>query len=273
MTLDRAADCHAHVFGKKYSFISTPVYTPLENQQGTAEELRQVLDAHNFTHGLLVGASPYGADNSCILDAIAASSGRFKGIALVEPDISDKELQRLNDTGVVGIRINLLSLGMKELTQPGAQRLFGRLKEMDWIVQIHCGKDNLAEAADLIRKAGVRIMVDHFGRPNIKCGISQPGFQTLLQFGKEGRAIVKLSGPFRSSLEGFPYRDVDPFIAAVIEAFTLDNCVWGSDWPFVLLNQRMDYGPQLVCLRRWLPNAEDRKKVLWDTPSRLFGFA
>jgi predicted TIM-barrel fold metal-dependent hydrolase len=38
------------------------------------------------------------------------------------------------------------------------------------------------------------------------------------------------------------------------------------------MDERMDYGPPLVCLRRWLPDPGDRRAVLWDTPSRLFGF-
>jgi predicted TIM-barrel fold metal-dependent hydrolase len=36
---------------------------------------------------------------------------------------------------------------------------------------------------------------------------------------------------------------------------------------------RADYGPVLGLLQRWLPDAGDRRQVLWDTPARLFGFA
>ena len=101
----------------------------------------------------------------------------------------------------------------------------------------------------------------------------QPGFQALLAFGREGHAI-KLSGPFRASTQGcFPWDDVDPFIAAAIDAFTIDRCVWGSDWPFVRMDDRMDYGPALACLARWVPGAADREKVLWHNPARLFGFS
>jgi len=46
------------------------------------------LDAHGLTHGLLVAAQPYGRDNRCMLDSIAASAGRLKGIALVAPAIA-----------------------------------------------------------------------------------------------------------------------------------------------------------------------------------------
>jgi predicted TIM-barrel fold metal-dependent hydrolase len=38
------------------------------------------------------------------------------------------------------------------------------------------------------------------------------------------------------------------------------------------MDERMDYGPPATCLPRWLPDAKDREKVLWDTPARLFGF-
>jgi predicted TIM-barrel fold metal-dependent hydrolase len=94
----------------------------------------------------------------------------------------------------------------------------------------------------------------------------------LLEFGRSGNAVVKLSGPFRSSKQAFPYTDIEPFISAAIDAFTLENCVWGSDWPYVLAEKRLDYGPPLSCLERWIPDANQRRKVLWDTPSRLFGF-
>jgi predicted TIM-barrel fold metal-dependent hydrolase len=268
-----AADCHAHVFcGGSFPYAPDAFYRPEPSQAGTAANFRAVLDAHGMTHGLLVGAAPYGADNRCLLAAIAASGGRFKGIALVTPDAAERELAALAGQGVVGIRINLMSQGMKPLIEPGADRLLARVKELKWFVQVHCQKDELAEAAPILHKAGVRIIVDHFGRPDLKRGLVQLGFETMLEFGRAGNAVVKLSGPFRSSLEGYPYHDVDPFIAAAIDAFTLDNCVWGSDWPFVRMDERVDYGPTFSCLPRWLPDPEDRRKVLWENPARLFGF-
>ena len=267
-----AADCHAHVFCPGRPYSPETVYRPDPSQAGTAAKFRDVLDAHGLTHGLLVGAGPYGPDNRCLLEAIAASGGRFRGIALVRSDVADRELDALAGRGVVGIRINLFNHGLKPLVEPGAARLLARVKEMGWFVQIHCQKDELAAAAPVLVKSGVRIMVDHFGRPDVKRGVAHLGFQALLEFGRAGNAVIKLSGPFRSSGEDYPYRDVDPFIAAAIDAFTLKNCVWGSDWPFVRMDERMDYGPVYSCLARWLPDEKDRRKVLWENPQRLFGF-
>ena len=85
-----------------------------------------------LTHGLVIGAQPYGSDNRCMLDAIAESRGRLKGIALVRTGIADRELTGLADRGVVGIRINLSTDGMTPLTERGANRLLRRIQEMNW---------------------------------------------------------------------------------------------------------------------------------------------
>ena len=51
----------------------------------------------------------------------------------------------------------------------------------------------------------------------------------MLELGRRGNAAVKLSGAFRSSRQLWPYADCDEYVRALIDAFTLDNCVWGSD--------------------------------------------
>jgi predicted TIM-barrel fold metal-dependent hydrolase len=273
MAITPSCDSHAHVFGPAYPFDPNPAYIPHPTQRGTAAQFRAVLDAHGITHGLLVQAQPYGRDNRCLLDALDASSGRFKGIALVSPAISDRELDDFDGRGVIGIRFNLTTYGMREFFEPGADRLLARIKERGWFLQIHCEKDEIVEAAPFLKQSGVKLMIDHFGRPDVARGLEHPGFQTVLELGRRHNAVIKLSGPFRSSVQGYPFRDVDPFIAAAIETYTLDRCVWGSDWPYVHMDERVDYGPGFACLSRWLPDEADRRKVMWETPARLFGLA
>jgi predicted TIM-barrel fold metal-dependent hydrolase len=268
-----AADCHQHIFDPAFPFAEGVHYIPEYAQRGTADDFASVLDAHGFTHGLLVGAIPYAGDNRAMLAAIAKHKGRYKGIALVrDAEITDEKIKQFADGGVVGLRINLMSFGTKEITGAKGEKLLATVKEMNWFLQIHLHEADLVEATPILRKAGVKLMFDHFGRPDVDQGIDQPGFKEMLEFGRDGNAVIKLSGPFRSSKTGYPFKDTDKFIEASIEAFGLDNCVWGSDWPFVRVEKRLDYGPQLVVLPRWLPNEADRQKVLWENPKRHFGF-
>ncbi len=267
-----AVDCHAHIFCPgRYAFAPDANYIPHGTQLGTAANFAAVLDAHGLTHGLFVAAEPYMTDNSCMIDGIEAYPGRFKGFALVAPDISDRDLEALAGKPIVGVRYNLTSFGMRQFNHPATPRLFERLRELDLFLQIHCEKDELAEAMPILRKSPVRVIVDHFSRPDPSTGLGQPGFAALLELGREHNAVVKLSGPYRSSREGYPYRDIDPFIEASINAFTLDRCVWGSDWPFVRHDSRMDYGPELAVVDRWLPDEASRRKLMWETPKELFG--
>jgi predicted TIM-barrel fold metal-dependent hydrolase len=245
----------------------------LPNELGTAADFIAVLDTQWVSHGLLVSAEPYGTDNDCMLRALAVVPHRFRGIALVDPDIADAAFDLLCASGIIGARFNLVSHGMRQLTHPSAPRLFARMRDRGWVLQVHGAADQWAEALPLLRYSGLRIVIDHFGRPDIVRGQDQPGFQAVLELGRSTDAVVKLSAPFRSSRMAYPYEDVDPFIVAVLDAFGLGRCVWGSDWPFVLHRGRVDYGPQLACLSRWLPDEADRRQVLWSSPSRIFGFA
>jgi predicted TIM-barrel fold metal-dependent hydrolase len=81
-----------------------------------------------------------------------------------------------------------------------------------------------------------------------------------------------LSGYYKFSRQPHPYEDTWPFIAALVEAFTLDRCVWGSDWPFLRAPERLDYGPLLAALSRQFPDQHE-VRLLWSTPARLLGFA
>jgi predicted TIM-barrel fold metal-dependent hydrolase len=90
--------------------------------------------------------------------------------------------------------------------------------------------------------------------------------------GATGRAAVKISGYAKFSREAYPYRDTWPYVQALADAFTLDRCIWGSDWPFVRASERTDYAPMLTLLESLFPDGNDRNRLLWQTPRSLFGF-
>jgi predicted TIM-barrel fold metal-dependent hydrolase len=268
-----AVDSHCHVFDTaRFAFSPNAAYKPPPDEQGSADELAALHDAHAIAHAVLVNpTSGYGYDNRCMIAALRSAGGRFKGIARVRPDIADAALAELSEAGIIGIRLDLVGDGVDVLHHPATERLFARIRELRWQMHVQCENDQLADAAETLLGAGVPLVVDHCGRPDVARGTGQPGFQALLRLGREGHAI-KLSGAFRFSHAPAPYADVEPFIASVIETFTPARCVWGSDWPFLRFRARPDYGAVLALLRRWLPAEDDRRQVLCGTPARLFGF-
>jgi len=272
--MHQGVDSHCHVFDTTlFPYSPEAAYRPPPYEAGTAAQLAALLDAHGLSHALLVNpTSGYGYDNRCMLAAIRASNGRFRGIARVRPGTDERTLAELAAGGIVGLRLDLLTDGVASLRQPGTARLLAQAREIDWLVQVQCERDQLHEGAAILRAARVRIVFDHCGRPDAELGVDQPGFRALLELGRDGH-YVKLSGPFRFFNAFSPRASIEPFLKALIDAFTPQRCVWGSDWPFLRLPTRMDYGPVLANLDRWFPDGRDRQQVLWGTPARLFGFA
>lgn len=266
-------DCHNHILDPlRFPYAPDTHYRPTGHEIATAAQFTQVLETYGVQHALLVGPnSGYGLDNRCMLDAIAHGDGRFKGIAVVRNDCSEAELIALKHAGIVGVAFNIALLG--EAFYADTAPLLARLKALDLFVQVQTEHDQLVSLLPMLVESGVRILVDHCGRPTISAGLQQAGFQALLSLAKHGRTVVKLSGLIKFSEQAYPHDDAQPYVRALIDTFTPAACVWASDWPFLRANARVDYGLMLTQMQRWFPVADDRRQVFWDTPRRLFGFA
>jgi len=133
----RIIDTHAHIIDPaRFPFADGPGYKPLAHEVGTAEAFCAVLDPHQVAHAVLVQPSGYGYDNRAVLDAMARHSGRFKAIAVLDPQTPEKELAALATLGVVGVRFNLLSYRSDGLAGTTAERFLARLAELGWFAQV-----------------------------------------------------------------------------------------------------------------------------------------
>ncbi len=265
-------DCHNHVLDPaRFAYADDVVYRPGGQEIATRLQHADVMNAYGVTHALLVGPnSGYGNDNRCLLDALAHDRERFKGIAVVRNDVSRAELERLKASGVVGVALNPTVHGVAYYADIAP--LLRLLAELDLFVQVQVEHDQLLALAPQLQAGAARILIDHCGRPTPSAGLTQPGFQALLALARSGRAAVKISGFQKFSAEAAPHRDAEPFVRRLVDAFTLDACLWASDWPFLKATQRLDYGPLLKLVEHWFPDVADRRRLLWDTPRRLFGF-
>ena len=266
-------DCHAHVLDPdRFPYGANTHYRPAGQEIGTPAQFAQVMDAYGTRHALLVGPnSGYGLDNSCLLDTIAHGAGRYKGIAVVANDATFAELEGLKTRGIVGAAWNVTHYGVEYLRD--AQPLLEKLAALDMFVDIQTTDDQLVRMMPLLSRSGMRLLIDHCGLPTIDDGLDQPGFRALLEIGATKRAFVKLSGFAKFSREPAPHRDAWPFVEALVGAFTLDRCLWASDWPYLRASMRVDYGVLLHTVLTLFPDASDRRKLLWDTPRTLFAFA
>src|SRR4030088_603789 len=180
-------DCHNHVIDPAcFPYAPDTPYRPSGQEVATAAHLLCVMDTFKVRHALVVGTnSGYGADSRCLLDALAIGNGRFKGVAVVENDVTAAELERLKSRGIVGIAFNPTFHGTDYYL--GTKNLLQKLVDLDLLLQLQVEGDQLLALLPLIEASTVKLLVDHCGRPLAEKGLDQPGFQALLALGRSGR--------------------------------------------------------------------------------------
>jgi predicted TIM-barrel fold metal-dependent hydrolase len=265
-------DCHNHILDpSRYPYWGGTRYRPSGQEIGTEAQLHAVCDAYAVDHCLVVGPnSGYGLDNRCLLDAVARSKGRFRGVAVVRNDASHDELAELKAQGIAGIAFNATYHGTAFYQDIGP--LLTRMASLGLFAQVQAEGDQLVELMHLLEPSDAMIVIDHCCRPIVANGIGQAGLTALRALAKRGNAAVKLSGMYKFSQGAFPYEDTWPFVRDLVDHFTLDRCVWGSDWPYLRAPERLDYGPLLRLVDMMFPAEGDRRRLLWETPRKLFGF-
>jgi len=265
-------DCHAHVLDPaRFPYGKDIQYKPSGQEIGTTAQLLQVMKTYGTRHLLLVQPnSGYGSDNSCMLDAIGRHKGVFKGVAIADLDAELATLGDLKSQGVVGIAFNPTFHGTEYYTRSAA--LIEKLAELDMFVQIQSEHDQLLMFLPWIEEMPVRVLIDHCGRPTPEAGLDQPGFKGLLRLAETGRVHVKLSGYAKFARAPYPFEDAWPYVRAIVDAFTLERCMWASDWPYLRAAERQDYGPLVQLVELLFPDPDDRRVLFWETPRRLFDF-
>lgn len=274
-----SCDTHAHVFGPpdKFPFAPTRQYTP---PAAPIEHYLNMLAVIGIDRGVVVQPSAHGFDNTATLDAIAKKGGRFRGIARVDDTTTAEELKGLHEGGIRGVRFNLLDRSAGNIKLMVFDRVIERLVEFGWSVDLHIDPKNLVEQERRIRALPVPVVFDHLARINPADGLGQEAFQLLLDFLKDERFWVKLTGADKISRtdsrsdKGLFYTDVVPFARALIEAAP-DRVIWGTDWPhsnIFVPGKTPNDGDLLDLLSEFAPDESVRHKILVDNPSRLYGF-
>ena len=264
-----ATDSHAHVFGEraKYGYADDRQYTP---PPVFLNDYLAMHDTVGFARGVVVQSGVHGTNNSVIVDAIAQSNGRLRGIALLREDITDAELDALDKAGVRGFRANLVAkIGVQF---EAAKKLAARVARLGWHAQFLMDIENFPDFDRIAAEFPSAMMIDHMGRPDPVRGVNAPGFQSLIRALKSGRVWTKLSAPYRTSRAPIPYDDLNLFAHALVAAAP-DQLVFGTDWPHVMMEGDMpNTGTLVEQLAVWAPDADIRKKILVDNPARLYRF-
>ncbi|HEY7377519.1 MAG TPA: amidohydrolase family protein, partial [Steroidobacteraceae bacterium] len=267
-----ACDAHCHIFGPgdKYPYAPDRTYTPPDAPLEKFRELQKIL---GLSRAVLVNASCHGRDNTVILDAIAQSGGRYRGVANADDSFTERDFERLHAGGCRGVRFNFVKHlgGVPDMDE--FRRVIARVQPLGWHVVLHFDASDLVEFDSMLRRLPVPFIVDHMGRVPTRDGLQQEPFQRLLALARTNDDCwVKICGAERISSAGPPFTDAVPFAQELIRAAP-DRILWGTDWPHPNISRAMPNDGDLVDLiPLFAADAAMRKRFLVDNPQRLYGF-
>jgi D-galactarolactone isomerase len=261
-------DTHMHIYDRRYPPAPTAKLNPPDAPVASYLKVRERL---GIERTVVVQPSTYGTDNRCTLEAMAAMGERARGVAVVDHNASDAELERLTKAGVRGIRFFMLPGGA--LSWDILEIMSGRVAEFGWHVQLQLDGRELPTRESLIKRVAGTLVIDHVGKFLSPVPPDHPSFRVLMRLVENGRTYVKLSAPYEVSKTGPPYYDDVGALAKVLVRAAPERMVWATNWPHPTPGvPRPDDGQLLDMLLDWVPEEMTRRMILVDNPAKLYGF-
>jgi predicted TIM-barrel fold metal-dependent hydrolase len=257
-------DTHFHLYTRDMPLTSWAWHHPPED--ASAERFIEVMDRHGIGFGVVAAASLYGQYNDYVIRCLRRNP-RLRGTAFVQPETDMYTLERMKADGIVGIRLFFRRVpNPPDLTSPEYRLLLRRVRDLDWHVHTLVSSPMLPEVIQAVEGAGVKLVIDHFGKPDEALGVNCPGFKALLAAVERGRTWVKMSGGFR-----MPSKDLARgYAQALLRVSGGERLMWASDWPFAAFEDRVTYAETIADLQDWVPDAATRRLITGDTPMRLY---
>jgi 2-pyrone-4,6-dicarboxylate lactonase len=264
-----ACDTHVHIWGPfdRFPLAKGAPYTPPER---TSDDLVALHERLGVDRAVIVQTTVYKADNRAMLDGIARSAGRWRGVALIDETFDDAAFRALHEGGVRGVRFGFVKHlgGVPDLAL--VRRTAARIAPMGWHLVLHLDAGNIPEFLEFFGEFNLPVVVDHMGRVPVRDGLDQAPFRLLLELLKRPNWWVKVSGAERISETGPPFADAIPFAQGLIAAAP-DRVLWGTDWPHPNVRWEPDEADLVDLLPRFA-DAAALQQVLVDNPARLYDF-
>jgi len=264
----KTADTHFHIFEStdKYPLSPQRMYDPALS---TVEDYRRMAETIGIERMVVVQASIYGTDNSCLLDSIGRLGARnTRGIAVVDQSVTMDQLKDMDARGVRGIRFNAITGRTPIEWLP---KLAKMIEPLGWHIQLWTNSERLLKIGPVLDDVPLPIVLDHMGQFPASEGVEGEQFRNILRLMSDDRFWIKLIG-YRVSDAPPGFEDIRAAVTKLV-AVAPQRCLWGSDWPHIFLEGRpMPNTTDLFeGVRSWLAPA-DADRVFVGNPARLYRF-
>jgi D-galactarolactone isomerase len=238
----------------------------------TPAQYRQLMAWLGIDRVIITQGNAQQRDNSNIIACLAEMGDVARGVAAVGADVSDNELDGLQEAGVVGLRIMDLPGGATDLS--ALETLDAKAFARGMMLAVQFDGSKILEHEPRLAALKSRWVFDHHGKFFDGVTPDSPQVAATRRLIDGGKCWFKFAGVYESSKSGGPdYADVAA-VARVLSAHAPERIVWGSNWPHNLAREQKDYPDDAQLLETvlsWLPDDAALHRALVTNPEDLFG--
>jgi D-galactarolactone isomerase len=264
-----AVDTHIHIYMEDAPAVAggpaIPGHFPVETYRAMQRRL-------GLARVIVVQPNAYQDDNRVTLEAIRAFGPGARGVGVVKPGVSDAEIERLSNGGIVAQRIFQLPWGAVGFDR--MHEVMARVQPFGWFANVQLDGRELPQWEDSIRKLPGKFVIDHIGKFLEPVAVDSEPFKALLRLVDTGRCWVKLAAAYETSKTGAPeYEDVSRLARALVK-HAPERMLWASNWPHPSApkDNIPDDADLLDLLLDWAPDEAARRRILVANPADLYGF-
>ena len=248
-----------------------PVEAPIENE---VEEMREF----GLKYAVLINPRFYGWDNSYISYSLHKYPKLFVAHGLLnpsEPDPAGRLRYWVREHGFQGMRFSPIYHPQSTwLNSKEHYPLWREAERLGAVFNYYILPHQMPMLEDMAgRFPGVKIVIDHLGKPDLRAADPWPEFRKMFALKKFPQVWVSASEPYElSRSKEFPYPDTFPFFKAVYEEFGGKQLIWGTGYPKPRWELPMDKELEFVNRSLEFYTPQDRELILGRNALRIWKF-
>lgn len=272
-------DTHLEVWSFKFPFhhpergsnLKVAVEAPIENQ---VEQMRDF----GLRYAVLINPRFYGWDNSYIAHSLKSYPKLFVAHGLInpeDPNVAERLRYWVKEHGFQGMRFSpIYHPKATWLNSKEHYPLWREAEKLNAVFNYYILPHQMPMLEEMAgRFPGVKIIIDHAGKPDLKSKDCWPEFRKMFALKKHPQVWISNSEPYEmSEIKKYPYEDTLPFYKAIYEEFGGRQLVWGTGYPQPRWELPMDKELEFVDKYCDFYSAEDRELMLGKNALRIWKF-
>lgn len=251
--------------------LTVPMAAPIENQ---VEQMKDF----GLKYAVLINPRYFGWDNSYISYSLHKYPKLFVAHGLLNPEdpkAPDRLRYWMKEHGFQGMRFSPIYHPKSTwLNAKESYPLWREAERLKAVFNFYILPHQMPMLADMAgRFPGVKIVIDHLGKPDLRLSDPWPEFKKMFALKKFPQVWVSASEPYELSVtKEYPYRDTIPFFKATYEEFGGKQLIWGTGYPRPRWELPMDKELEFVGKYLDFYTPRDRELLLGKNALKIWRF-